>query len=80
MSYRPRLKKDEQKLLDEYRGVKNAAKEAGISIKDVKHGWLKTKESSLFFNNPLFKDKSKAELEYYKSSLLYIHELELMEK
>lgn len=63
MSYRPRLKKDEQQLIDEYRGVKKAAKEAGINIKDVRHGWLKTKESSLFFNNPLFKDKSKLQLE-----------------
>ena len=70
MTTRPRLKQDEVDLINEYRGVKEAAKEAGINIKDVKHGWLKTKESSLFFNNPLFKNKSKIELEALGKKLI----------
>jgi len=70
MTTRPRLKQDEVDLINEYRGVKEAATEAGIDIKDVKHGWLKTKESSLFFNNPLFKNKSKLELEALGKKLI----------
>ena len=33
MSYRPRLKKDEQELLREYRGIKKAAIENGLDGK-----------------------------------------------
>ncbi len=38
----------------QYRGIKNATDEAGVDDKDVKHGWLKTKQASLFFKNPNF--------------------------
>jgi hypothetical protein len=54
-SARFRLKKDEIEILMQYRGIKNATDEAGVDDKDVKHGWLKTKEASLFFKNPNFK-------------------------
>ena len=36
MTTRPRLTQDEADLINEYRGVKEAAKEAGINIKDCK--------------------------------------------
>jgi len=52
---RYRLKEDEEEFLFEYRRIKDEAKEAGINPNDVKHGWLKTKESSLFFKNPGYK-------------------------
>lgn len=52
---RLRLKKDEYEILMQYRGIKNATDEAGVDDKDVKHGWLKTKQASLFFKNPNFK-------------------------
>lgn len=54
---RLRLKKDEYEILMQYRGIKNATDEAGVDDKDVKHGWLKTKEASLFFKNPNFKQE-----------------------
>jgi hypothetical protein len=54
-SARFRLKQDEIEMLMQYRGIKNATDEAGVDDKDVKHGWLKTKQASLFFKNPNFK-------------------------
>jgi len=56
-SARFRLKQDEIQMLMQYRGIKNATDEAGVDDKDVKHGWLKTKEASLFFKNPNFKQE-----------------------
>jgi hypothetical protein len=34
MSWRPRLKKDEQDLIREYRGIRKAAIESGLDLKD----------------------------------------------
>ena len=56
-SARFRLKQDEIEILMQYRGIKEATDEAGVDDKDVKHGWLKTKEASLFFKNPNFKQE-----------------------
>jgi hypothetical protein len=56
-SARFRLKQDEIEILMQYRGIKTATDEAGVDEKDVKHGWLKTKEASLFFKNPNFKQE-----------------------
>ena len=54
-SARFRLKQDEIEILMQYRGIKEATNEAGVDDKDIKHGWLKTKQASLFFKNPNFK-------------------------
>jgi len=56
-SARFRLKQDEIEILMQYRGIKTATDEAGVDDKDVKHGWLKTKQASLFFKNPNFKQE-----------------------
>jgi hypothetical protein len=56
-SARFRLKQDEIEVLMQYRGIKEATDEAGVDDKDVKHGWLKTKQASLFFKNPNFKQE-----------------------
>jgi hypothetical protein len=37
-----------------FQGIQNQCKQAKLNVQDVKHGWLKTKESSLFFKNPNF--------------------------
>ncbi|MDV3537881.1 hypothetical protein CMU94_01935 [Elizabethkingia anophelis] len=55
-SNRYRLKKDEEELLIQYRTIKQKSQDLGIPIKDVKHGWLKNKETSMFFKNPLYDD------------------------
>lgn len=51
---RIRLKADELALVQQYRAIKNKANELGLDEKDVKHGWLKTNDASLFFKNPAF--------------------------
>lgn len=65
MQYRPRLSEDEYKLIQEYRGVLDAADEANVNIEDIKHGWLKTDRASLFFKNPEFKTEQEQETEKF---------------
>lgn len=56
---RLRLKDDELKIIQEYRGLKNAADEQGIDINDVKHAWLKDNNASLFVKNPNFQSEKR---------------------
>jgi len=69
-SARFRLKKDEIEILMQYRGIKNATDDAGVDDKDVKHGWLKTKEASLFFKNPNFKAEELNEIQKIKDQAI----------
>ena len=69
-SARFRLKKDEIEILMQYRGIKNATDEAGVDDKDVKHGWLKTKDASLFFKNPNFKVEGLKEIQRIKDETI----------
>jgi hypothetical protein len=54
----------------QYRGIKNATDEAGVDDKDVKHGWLKTKQASLFFKNPNFKVEELNEIQRIKDECI----------
>jgi len=54
----------------QYRGIKNATDEAGVDEKDVKHGWLKTKQASLFFKNPNFKVEELNEIQRIKDECI----------
>ena len=56
---RLRLKDDEFDLIQKYRRIKEESIAAGINPDDVKHGWLKTDKSSLFFKNPNFQTEEK---------------------
>ena len=67
---RYRLTADEQEMLFKYRGVKAASETAGVDIESVKHGWLKTKEASLFFKNPLHKDEAEKKIEELGKKLI----------
>ena len=69
-SARFRLKQDEIEILMQYRGIKNATDEAGVDDKDVKHGWLKTKQASLFFKNPNFKQEEINEIQRIKDECI----------
>ena len=60
---RYRLTPDEAEIMFRYRGLKEASSQAGVDIESVKHGWLKTKQASLFFKNPLHKDDAENKLE-----------------
>jgi hypothetical protein len=65
-----RLKQDEIEILMQYRGIKEATDEAGVDDKDVKHGWLKTKQASLFFKNPNFKVEELNEIQKIKDECI----------
>ena len=67
---RYRLTADEAQVVFKYRGVKAASEEAGVDVKSVKHGWLKTKEASLFFNNPLHKGEEENKIEELSKKLI----------
>jgi hypothetical protein len=69
-SARFRLKQDEIEVLMQYRGIKEATDEAGVDDKDVKHGWLKTKQASLFFKNPNFKVEELNEIQRIKDECI----------
>lgn len=59
---RVRLKDDELELVEEYRRIHNEAVESGLDPRDVKTGWIKNENSSLYFRNPNFEgqlDKQK---------------------
>jgi hypothetical protein len=51
---RPRITLEEFEIVAQYRAIKNQANNLGLDDKDVKHGWLKNKDASLFFKNPNF--------------------------
>ena len=65
-----RLTPDEAQILFKYRGLKEASQEAGVGVESVKHGWLKTKQASLFFKNPLHKDEAENKLEELSKKLV----------
>ncbi len=69
-SARFRLKQDEIEILMQYSGIKEATDEAGVDDKDVKHGWLKTKQASLFFKNPNFKVEELNEIQKIKDECI----------
>ena len=52
--YRPRLTQQENDLINEFRRIKEESNESGLNDADVKHGWIKTDNASLFFKNPNF--------------------------
>jgi hypothetical protein len=49
---RVRIYGDELDIVNNYRRIFNEAHDMGINPVDVKHGWIKNKDASLFFKNP----------------------------
>jgi hypothetical protein len=49
-----RLSEDEVEVVNNYRRLVFEGKKQGIDPKDIKHGWVKSKDASLFFKNPNF--------------------------
>ena len=48
--YRPRLTEEEYQVIQNYRkGIETTATDFDLNLKDVKHGWLKSKNASVFF-------------------------------
>ena len=51
------VNEDECNLLIELRAFEKSCKEQGLNPEQVKHGWFKSKETSLFVKNPNFKSE-----------------------
>jgi len=67
---RKRLTQEEADLICEYRRIKKESEAANLNFEDVKHGWIKTDTSSLFFKNPDYKDETQKEIEAFRTALL----------
>lgn len=65
-----RLQDDEIEILNSYRAIKLESNGLGLDDKDVKHGWLKSKNASLFFKNPNFKEQEEENYEKIRASIL----------
>jgi hypothetical protein len=63
---RVRLNPQEFDLIKQYRAIKDKSNEMGLNENDVKHGWIKTKEASLFFANPSFNSGKELDLDFEK--------------
>lgn len=49
------LKSHEVNFIEELRAIDKASKDSGLDPDTVKHGWIKSEGSSLFFTNPNYK-------------------------
>jgi hypothetical protein len=66
---RCRLHKDEIEIINNIRSLRKEAIELGQNPDDVKHGWVKSKEASLFIKNPNFEGALDKQREF-KDSLI----------
>lgn len=64
---RPRISEEEYEVI---KGIRQASKEHGVSVHDVDHGWLKSKDTSVHFKNPAFKPKELIDFEQLSEKLL----------
>lgn len=69
-SVRLRVNMEEAELITNFRRIQQEAEDNGMNVEDVKHGWLKSDKSSLFFTNPAYKSEVKKEFDILKESLL----------
>ncbi len=67
---RKRLTQDEADVVDQYRRIKNEAENAGVNPENVKAGWLKSDNSSLYFTNPSYKNAEIQNLEKLRNELI----------
>jgi hypothetical protein len=56
---RLRLREDELEVIENYRRIKQEAKAEGIPVSAISSGWIKNKNASLHFKNPLFDGDTK---------------------
>jgi hypothetical protein len=65
-NFRPRISHDEFEVVKQFRAIKRESNNLGLDDKDVKHGWLKTKDASLFFKNPNFASGQELDFDFDK--------------
>jgi hypothetical protein len=69
-NFRPRISQDEFEVVKQYRAIKRESNELGLDDGDVKHGWLKSKNASLFFKNPNFKESEETNYKELQEQVL----------
>ena len=69
-SRRYRLREDEVEMIEKYRRSQDEARAAGINPESVNAGWVKSKESSLYFKNPNYKTPIEIGLESLCSDVI----------
>ncbi len=67
--FRPRLTEEENNIVNEFRRIKKESNQSGLNDKDVKHGWIKTDNASLFFKNPNFNGSEDKQNDFTKDLL-----------
>jgi hypothetical protein len=67
---RIRLNKTEFELIQEFRKFEDECKAQGLNPESVKHGWFKTKETSLFVKNPNFKSEENQQVNKLQEDLI----------
>jgi hypothetical protein len=67
---RVRVYPDELQMLNELRSLWNVAVDKGINPEEVKHGWIKDNNASLFIKNHAYKDPETAAVEKSFKKLL----------
>lgn len=70
--HRRRLDPEESDLITEFRRIKKEANDNGLQDTDVKHGWIKTDKSSLFFRNPNFGGAADKQNDFIDNLLIQI--------
>lgn len=68
--FRPRITSDEFDVIKQYRAIKKEANSLGLDEKDVKHGWIKSKEASLYFTNPNYRSLEENNLQIIRTAIL----------
>ena len=61
---------EEKSMLKELRAFEKSCKEQGLNPEQVKHGWFKSKETSLFVKNPNFKSDEAKQSNDLKDKLI----------
>ena len=70
---RTRLKQDEYDLIEQYRGLKNAANTVDVHLSWVKLVWLKTKKVSALITNPAYKFPEERTVDFDFSKIIKKH-------
>lgn len=74
---RPRLNPDEQEIIKAYRRIEREADAMNIDPTNVRGGWIKTKDASLRFTNPLYSEGGVSNVDMLEMVKKAVSELEL---
>jgi hypothetical protein len=68
--FRARVNQNELEMLRELRAFEKSCKEQGLNSEQVKHGWFKSKETSLFVKNPNFKSEDSQKADEFRTQII----------